>query len=296
MLITTTPLPIETLSNLKDRFDDGDKTVKLISGSTMHNAANWPPGAIEQMIKLYGYGSRLYRQEVLGELLLELEGALWKQEMFRPYWPPYKLDEQGLPTRFIDFEALLAEFQRIVVAVDPSGAKDATSDADEIGIVVAGKRKRDGRGVLLEDASCVVGPETWGRIICDLYEKYRADCVVGEVNYGGAMVEYTIRAAGGSRGQKIPYKEVRASRGKVVRAEPIAHLYEKGSVLHLRDRHKVDNLDMKVIEDQMKRTTPKGYMGEGSPDRMDAAVWALSFLMLNDEKRKRSQIFEAVRK
>ena len=299
VLIGTTPLPIEMLRNLTQRADAGDKDINIIAGASYDNKANWPEGTLEGLMADYGPGTRYFRQEILGELLMDLEGALWKQDMFKPYYPPLVLDSEGLPIREngkpkVDFEAMLKEFQRIVVGVDPAGAKDEKSESDEIGIVVAGRRHQ-GDSVLLEDASCRVGPETWGKVIINLYDKYRADRIVAEKNFGGAMVEFTIRAANEKHGRErnVSYRDVHASHGKQVRAEPIAALYEKGAVRHFRLPANVrGNHDIKRIEQQMLMTTPKGFQDTGSPDRMDAAVFALSDLNLADQKAKRAAIFQ----
>ena len=157
--------------------------------------------------------------------------------------------------------------QRIVVAVDPSGTKGDDS-GDEIGIVVAGLGV-DGLGYVLEDGSCQMSPEGWGRRAVELYHRYKADRIVAERNYGGDMVRFTIKSAD----QKVAFKEVTASRGKAVRAEPISAFYEQGKVRHVG--HFPD------LEDQMCNMTPSGYVGDNSPDRLDAMVWALTELMLN---------------
>jgi predicted phage terminase large subunit-like protein len=133
--------------------------------------------------------------------------------------------------------------------------------------VTAG-RGIDGRFYVIEDATCDLGPAGWGRRAVDRFHAHRADRIVAERNFGGAMVESVIRTAD----RNVPVKLVTASRGKSVRAEPVAALYEQGRVSHLR------GLD--ALEDQMMQMTLTGYMGEGSPDRVDALVWALSELAL----------------
>jgi phage terminase large subunit-like protein len=156
---------------------------------------------------------------------------------------------------------------RIVVAVDPSGARGADdTGADMIGIVVCG-RGDDGRGWVLGDRSLKASPAVWGRAAVDAYQEFNADRIVAERNFGGAMVEAVIRAAD----QNVAYSEVTASRGKVVRAEPIAALYEQGRVSHTGD--------LSLLEDQLCEMASDGFMGDGSPDRVDALVWALTELM-----------------
>lgn len=163
------------------------------------------------------------------------------------------------------------DFVRVVVAVDPSGSGDVdNADNDAIGIAVAALGT-DGNAYLLEDCTVKAGPATWGRIAVDAYDRHQADCVVGEVNYGGAMVEHTIQTSRREAGQRrIPYKSVTASRGKAVRAEPISALYEQGKVRHVgyfRD-----------LEDELVAFSTVGYLGEHSPNRADALIWALTEL------------------
>ncbi|GAA5666931.1 hypothetical protein Brsp07_05453 [Brucella sp. NBRC 14130] len=162
------------------------------------------------------------------------------------------------------------ELVRIVVAVDPSGTR-GDDGGDDIGIVVAG-RGVDGHAYILEDGTCQLSPEGWGRRAVDLYHRFEADRIVGERNYGGDMVRFTVATAD----KKAAFKEVVASRGKAVRAEPISALYEQGKVHHVGI--------FPDLEDQMCNFTASGYVGEGSPDRADALVWAITELMLGDEK------------
>jgi phage terminase large subunit-like protein len=165
--------------------------------------------------------------------------------------------------------------QRIVVAVDPSGTR-GDGGGDDIGIVVAGKGV-DGHAYVLEDGTCQMSPEGWGRRSVDLYHRWSADRIVGERNYGGDMVRFTVATADRS----AAFKEVVASRGKAVRAEPISALYEQGKVHHVGI--------FADLEDQMCNFTASGYIGEGSPDRADALVWALTELML--EHKSTAQVF-----
>jgi phage terminase large subunit-like protein len=164
--------------------------------------------------------------------------------------------------------SVVPELQRIVVAVDPSGTK-GDGLGDDIGIVVAG-RGVDGRGYVLADRTCQMSPDGWGRRAVNAYHEFQADRIVGERNFGGAMVQFVIQTAD----RTAAFKEVVASRGKVVRAEPISALYEQGLVSHVGS--------FPDLEDQMANMTSEGYVGEGSPDRADALVWALTELMLDD--------------
>jgi hypothetical protein len=155
---------------------------------------------------------------------------------------------------------------RVVIAVDPSGAGDTDNATnDEIGIVAAGLGV-DGNAYLLADLTCKAGPATWGRIVTDAYERFQANIVVGEKNYGGAMVEHVIQT---SR-PRTPYRSVTATRGKAIRAEPVAALYEQGRIRHVgyfRD-----------LEDELVAFTTNGYTGDNSPNRADALVWAMTDL------------------
>jgi phage terminase large subunit-like protein len=142
----------------------------------------------------------------------------------------------------------------------------------DIGIVVAGKGV-DGRGYVLADRSCKLSPAGWGRRAVDAYHEFDADRIIAdriiaERNFGGAMVEHVIRTID----SKAAYAEVVASRGKVLRAEPIAALYEQGRITHVGS--------MPQLEDQMCSLSNEGYLGDGSPDRLDALVWAVTDLML----------------
>jgi len=185
----------------------------------------------------------------LGNFTDESENALWTAEII----------EASRVTEFPDM-------RRIVVAVDPSGSGDEDNkDNDEIGIVVAGIGT-DGLGYVLEDITLKAGPATWAKVSTDAYHRHRADRIVAEVNYGGAMVESTIRTAD----KNIPFSALHASRGKVVRAEPISALHEQGKI------KMVGRFDL--MEDEMCAMTTMGFMGQGSPNRVDAMVWAFTEL------------------
>ncbi|MDE2442086.1 MAG: DNA-packaging protein, partial [Betaproteobacteria bacterium] len=155
---------------------------------------------------------------------------------------------------------------RVVVAIDPSGT-NGDDEGDDVGIVVAG-RGVDGRGYVLADMTCKLSPDGWARRAITAFHQHQADRIVAERNFGGAMVAAVVRGADRS----VPFKEVTASRGKAVRAEPVAALYEQGRVSHLPG--------LEALEDEMVLMTPGGFMGEGSPNRVDALVWALTEVML----------------
>lgn len=200
-----------------------------------------------------------------GEWATEVNGALWSLE---DRTAPDGKKIVGIDATRIGVDQK-PQMQRIVVAVDPSGTK-GDGGGDDIGIVVAGKGI-DGRAYVLADRTCQLSPEGWGRRAVEAYHEFGADRIVGERNFGGDMVRFVVQTAD----KKAAYKEVNASRGKVVRAEPVAALYEQGLVSHVGD---FDDL-----EDQMCNFTAAGYVGEGSPDRADALVWALTELMLGGE-------------
>ena len=195
-----------------------------------------------------------------GEWASEVNGALWSLDS--------RVSQDGRPMPGIDTLRVAShpDLRRVVVAVDPSGTK-GDGGGDDIGIVVAGLGV-DGHAYVIEDATCQMGPEGWGRRAVDAYHRNRADRIVGEKNFGGDMVRFTIATAD----KQASYKDVNASRGKVVRAEPISALYEQGKVHHVG--HFAD------LEDQLCNFTANGYVGENSPDRADALVWALTELML----------------
>jgi predicted phage terminase large subunit-like protein len=244
VVITTTPRPTPLIRRLIR-----DERTLVTRGSTFDNAANLSPDAVEDM-RLKYEGTRLGRQELYAEVLDDIPGALWTRDMIRIGDIP--------------------DMARVVVAVDPSGAGSAEDGSDAIGIVVAGKGM-DGRFYVMEDATCHLGPSGWGRRAVGRYNAHKADRIVAEKNFGGAMVEHVIKTVD----RNVPVKLVTASRGKAVRAEPIAALYEQGRVTHAKG--------LEALEDQMMQMTPTGYLGEGSPDRLDAMVWALSELSQRPE-------------
>ena len=238
-VVTTTPKPTPLVKALV-----AAKTSHVTRGSTFDNAANLAPSAL-QMLKEKYEGTRLGRQELEAEILGDLPGALWSLATL----DAYRLREAP-------------QMGRIVVAVDP--AVTATEASDEHGIIVAGLA--DQRGVVLEDASLSGSPNEWARRAVSLYRSWNADAIVIEVNQGGDMVAHTIRTID----PNVKIKEVRASRGKHVRAEPIAALYEQGRVAHVGS--------FPELEAQMTQMTTNGFEGEGSPDRVDALVWAMTEL------------------
>lgn len=241
-IVTTTPKP-----NALIRAIMADRSTAITRGSTYSNAANLAAPFIEAIKNRYE-GTRLGRQEIFAELLADVQGALWTGAMI-----------EGTRREF-------GETARIVVAVDPSGADGKDESADEIGIVVAAKLM-NGAYAILEDATCSLSPSGWGRRAVDRYHAHLADKIVAERNFGGEMVRSVIQQSDKTANVTL----VTASRGKAVRAEPVAALYEQGKVSH------VPGLD--ALEAQMMCMTLTGYVGDGSPDRVDAAVWAITELM-----------------
>lgn len=243
VVVTTTPRPIQLLRDLIK-----DELTRVTRGSTLANASNLPPSFLKTIMDRYD-GTRLGRQELRAEILDDVPGALWTRAM---------IDAARKPVTVPDL-------QRIVVSVDPSGTRGEEDDGDPIGIVVMGKGV-DGRGYVLADRSCKLSPDGWGKRAVRAYHEFEADRIIGERNFGGAMVEHVIRTVD----KNVPYEEVVASRGKVIRAEPIAALYEQNKISHIGD--------LVELEDQMCAMTSDGYALEGSPDRCDAMVWAATYL------------------
>jgi predicted phage terminase large subunit-like protein len=163
-------------------------------------------------------------------------------------------------------DGVLPDMVRVVVAVDPSGADDAdNADNDAIGVMVAGLGT-DGNAYLMEDLTCKAGPATWGKVATDAYDRHEADAVVGETNFGGAMVAHVIKTCR----PRTNFQAVTASRGKAQRAEPFSALYEQGKVRHVGY--------MSELEEELSAFSTYGYTGAHSPNRADAAIWALAAL------------------
>lgn len=212
------------------------------------NVENLSAGYLDTLSSLSG---RLQKRFLRGEFADATPGALFSDECIETW-------------RVLN--AKLPDMVRIVVAVDPSGSGDVdNADNDAIGIVVAGVGT-DGNAYLLEDCTVKAGPATWGRVATSAYERHQADVVVGEANYGGAMVQHTIQTAR----PRTPFKAVNATRGKVVRAEPISALYAQGKVRHVGY--------FRELEDELMAFSSAGYLGEHSPNRADALIWAITEL------------------
>ncbi len=249
-IITTTPRPLPLVKAL---IADPDVTVTRLK--TTDNRANLASGFIDAIRKRYA-GSRLERQELDGELIEDRDGALWSRAQIETAVPGERM---GLT--------------RIVVAVDPPASSGKAADA--CGIVVAGLAE-DGRAVVLEDATVQgLKPQGWAARIVEAFHRHEADCVVAEVNQGGDMVGAVLSAIDAT----LPVKPVRATRGKWLRAEPVAALYHQGKVVHGRR--------FPELEDEMCDFGPDGLSNGRSPDRLDALVWALNELFLGRGREPR---------
>lgn len=216
------------------------------------NAANLPPSYLTMLQNLPVRQRLRFWDGMFGDAG---ENALWTHEAIE------RLRVKSYP-----------DLQRIVVAVDPSGASGKEGErSDHIGVCVAGLGV-DGHGYVLEDLTIKAGPAVWGRVACEAYRRHNADCIVGEVNYGGAMVEHVVQTAASALGIDISYREVTATRGKVVRAEPISALAsDKQGRIHHVGNHP-------ALEDELCAFTTAGYIGDRSPNRADAYVWAMTEL------------------
>ncbi len=255
-VVTTTPQNVAVLKELLGR----DSTV-VTRAPTLANRAFLAESFLQEVMARYG-GTRLGRQELEGELLDECEGALW----------PAAVLEAAVVDR-------VPELDRVVVAVDPPVTGHGGSDA--CGIVVAGVVQKGGPEewtayVLADESVSGASPQAWAERALAAFHSYGADRLVAEVNQGGDLVETVIRAAD----PLVSYRGVRAARGKTARAEPVAALYEQGRVRHVRG--------LGALEDQMAKMTAAGFQGRGSPDRVDALVWALTDLMLDAAARFRA--------
>jgi phage terminase large subunit-like protein len=246
-VVTTTPQNVGVLKAILR-----NPSTVVTHAPTEANRAYLAASFLEEVRARYG-GRRLGRQELDGLLLEDVEGALWTNALL----DACKVDK-------------VPELSRVVVAVDPPVS--GTNRSDECGIVVAGVVAQGAPGewcaYVLEDASVAGSPKVWAEAAIAAMERHGADRVVAEVNQGGDLVEATLRSVNAF----VPYRAVHATRGKAVRAEPVAALYEQGRVKHVRG--------LTGLEEQMARMSVKGFDGKGSPDRVDALVWAITDLMI----------------
>ncbi len=258
-VLTTTPRPTPLMRKLV-----ADPKTELVGGTTYENRANLDEEFVSSVLTEYE-GTRLGDQELLGKLLGDTPGALWKPSLIESM----RIDEAP------------ETIQRIVVAIDPAVAdaeERRRAEAEqrylgETGIVVVGRARclcrdrEEQHGFVFEDLSGYFQPEEWASLAVEAYHRRKADRIIAEVNNGGKLVETTIRALGD---RHVSYKPVNASRGKQARAEPIAALYERRMIHHVGVHTK--------LEDQM--TTWNPLLSRKSPDRMDALVWGLTEVML----------------
>lgn len=238
-LITTTPKPTKLIKDLIERED-----CAITRGSTFENEENLAESALKMLKEKYE-GTNLGRQELYAEIIDDVDGALWSHDL---------IEKSRLP------EDTNRELSTIYIAVDP--AVTANENSDETGIIVVGKDFNN-QYYVLEDLSGRHSAEKWGRIVVNAFYDYQADRVIAEVNNGGDLVERLIR----NIDTNVPYRSVRATRGKILRAEPISALYEQQRVHHIGS--------FPELESQMC-----SYTGEtnSSPDRLDALVWGITEL------------------
>lgn len=215
---------------------------------------------------LNGLSSRMRARFLDGKYAEVAPNQLWAIETI----DKYRVTDDEVP-----------DFVRIIVAVDPSGASDSEHESnDPIGIIVAALGT-DGKAYLLEDLTKKVGPATWGRIATSAFERHQANLIVAEKNFGGEMVRYVIQTAR----PNTPCKIISASRGKVARADPIAALHENGKIRFVGR--------FPELEDELQAFTTTGYIGERSPNRADAFVWAMSELFPGMVKAKPAEAKKA---
>ena len=249
VVVTTTPRNVDVLKDILSR-----KSTVSTHASTEANRANLASGFLEEVMERYG-GTRLGRQELEGLLLEDIDGAFWTTQVLDA------LRRDDMP-----------KFDRVIVGVDPAVTSKGASD--ETGIVVVGAvtkgPPKDWKAWVLEDATvAAASPSEWAKAVAGAYHRWNADRVVAEGNQGGDMIEAVLRQVDPT----VSYRKVTASRGKGARAEPVAALYEQGRVRHRRG--------LGELEDQMCRMSATGYAGKGSPDRVDALVWAIWAALLD---------------
>jgi phage terminase large subunit-like protein len=250
-IVTTTP---RNTTKLRELIQEQDGSVVVTKG-TIRDNPHLPAKKKAALIKLYA-GTRIGRQELDGELLTDVPGALWT-------WAMIESAHASLPVPAPDYV-------RVVVAVDP--ATTSGEEADDTGIIVVAQGT-DGRGYVLADRTCHLSPSGWAHRVVEVFDEFEADEVVAETNNGGDLVESLIRTVRRS----IPYRKVHASRGKAIRAEPVAALYEQTRVSHCEV---FGNLEAEIT----------GWQPEDgdSPNRLDALVWGISSLgMFKQSKRWR---------
>jgi phage terminase large subunit-like protein len=245
---TTTPRPLKWLKDLI-----ANPATVTTRHTSYENRANLSPTFFREIVRKYE-GTRLGRQELNAEILEDVPGALWTRQL---------IDATRIEMAHCRFDLLL----RLVVAIDP--AVTSNPDSDETGIIIAGLTNT-GHIVVIDDLSLKGSPLDWAKVAIAGYKSRKADRIIAEVNNGGDLVARNILAVDSG----VSFRAVRASRGKYIRAEPVAALYEQGRVHHVGFHSE--------LEDQMTGWTPQG--GEKSPDRLDALVWAITDLVIDPEQ------------
>lgn len=251
-IITTTPTAAKVIKDLYSEWqEDPEGEIRITSGSTLDNAANLGESFIKSVKKRYA-NTRLERQEIFGEICFESENAYFTSDDIEKY----RIQPKGQPV----------EYKRIIVAVDPAITNHEKSD--EHGIIV-GAIGEDDEGYILHDATMKGTPAQWASKVAELFEHYNADIIVAEQNQGGLMVQHTIH----SHQSNLPVKLVTATRGKIIRLEPIGLLFEQGKI------HLVGNFPQ--LEQQMVE-----YDGSQkySPNNLDAFVWCMTEGFINKRR------------
>lgn len=256
-IITSTPRPIPLVKRLVQKARNGDPSVRVIMGTTYDNLANLAPTFRDEILETYE-GTRVGRQELYADILDDVPGALWSQD---------SIDDQRVTEDQVPWDQIF----RVVVGVDP--AMTSGENADLTGIVVVGLATNN-HAYVLADLSMKGTPREWARAVVNTYQDYMADMVIGEVNAGGDMVAAVIRSSLDPSEAMPHYKKVHASRGKRVRAEPIAALAEQGRIHHVGS--------FKELENELTTWTPDMPK---SPDRLDAYVWGMTELLKGKRHR-----------
>ena len=259
VLIGTTPKPTPLIIDLIENRKD----VHVIGGSSFENTA-LNEDYFKTLEDVYA-GTYTGRQEVFGELLKDNPDALWKQKWFHP------IDSD---------DCKLEYFDRIVLGVDPSGAAEKDQNPDRpnaTGLIVAGRLRNSGHAVVLDNMSAVMGADEWSAKAAHLYDKWKCDRVIAEINYGGDMVRFVLQ----SKYPNMPVEVIHVSRGKHLRAAPVAMLYEQEKVYHRKEVNEFGISLWAILEEQCLNMTPSEFRGRGSPDELDAMVFALTELMIS---------------
>lgn len=247
IIVTTTPKPLKIMGKL---IKQAGKSVFLTRGKTIDNARNLAPTYLKTIQDLYG-GTRFASQELDGIFTSDTGDALWSLALIRAAACPGGFDRSF--------------FTRLIIAVDPAVTCKDTSD--ETGIIIAG-RGTDGKSYIIKDLSGRYSAPHWARIVVDAYHSFKATTILAEINQGGDLVENMLKTLN----PNLPYRGVYARKSKIARAHPIAALYDQGKVRHYPG--------LETLENQLMSYHPG--IGSSSPDRLDAAVWALTDLMLEN--------------